>query len=90
MAGPIALITCAPCLLPFFQPASAMGMLMPATLTSMCGRHQGTRAVACATTVSTTQKASTASAVSQASTVTSGGPSLLRMLAKVIQHSKKG
>lgn len=66
-----------------FQPASAMGMLMPVTLTLMCGRHQGIAVVVSAMTVSTTRKASIASDVSQASTGTSGDPSLLQMLANV-------
>lgn len=57
-------------------PASAMDMPIPVTLTLMSGRHQGTGVVVSATTVSTTQKGSTASGVNQASTVTSGDPSL--------------
>ena len=56
---------------------------MPVTLTLMCGRHQETVVVASAMTASTTQKVSIASGVSQASTGTSGDPSLLQMLAKV-------
>jgi hypothetical protein len=59
-----------------------MAMLTPVTLTSMCGRHQGIAVVVSATTVSTTQKVSIANAASQASTVTSGDPSLLQTLAK--------
>jgi len=66
------------------EPASAMGMRMPVTLTLMCGRHQVIVVVASAMTVSTTQKVSIASDVSQASTGTSGDPSLLQMLAKSI------
>jgi hypothetical protein len=66
-----------------FQLVSAMAMLTPVTLTSMCGRHQGIAVVVSATTVSTTQKVSIANAASQASTVTSGDPSLLQTLAKV-------
>lgn len=58
-------------------------MLMPVTLTLMCGRHQGIVVVASAMTVSTTQKVRIASDVSQASTETSGDPSLLQMLANV-------
>lgn len=60
-----------------------MGMLMPVTLTLMCGRHQGIALVVSAMTVSTTRKVSIASDVSQASIGTSGDPSLLQMLAKV-------
>lgn len=65
------------------QPASAMGMPTPVTSTSTCGRRQGIEAVVSATTVSTTLKDSTVSAVSWVSTVTSGDPSLPQMLAKV-------
>lgn len=66
------------------EPASAMDMLMPVTLTLMCGRHQETVVVASAMTASTTQKVSIASGVSQASTGTSGDPSLLQMLANCV------
>lgn len=66
------------------EPASAMGMLMPVTLTLMCGRHQGIAVVVSAKTVSTTQKVSIASGVSQASTGTSGDLSLLQMLANCV------
>lgn len=75
-------MTCFPSML-LFQPASAMGTLMPVTLTLMCGRHQGIAAVVSAMTVSTTRKASIASDVSQAFTGTSGDPSLLQTLASV-------
>ena len=67
----------------FPQPASAMDMLTPVTLTLMCGRHQGIVVAASAMTVSTTQKVNTASDVSQASTGTSEDLSLPQMLANV-------
>lgn len=60
-----------------------MDMLTPVTLTLMCGRHQGIAVVVSAMTVSTTQKVSTASDVSQASTGTSEDLSLPQMLANV-------
>lgn len=63
------------------EPASAMDMLTPVTLTLMCGRHQGIVVAASAMTVSTTQKVNTASDVSQASTGTSEDLSLPQMLA---------
>lgn len=66
------------------EPASAMGMLMPVTLTLACGRRQAIAAVASALIVNTIRKVSIASDVSQASTGTSGDPSLLQMLAKCV------
>lgn len=65
------------------QPASAMGTQTPVTSTSTCGRHPGIAAVVSATTVNTTPRVSTVSAVSRVSTATSGGPSLPLMLVKV-------
>lgn len=72
------------------QPASAMGMLMPVTLTLACGRRQAIAAVASALIVNTIRKVSIASDVSQASTGTSGDPSLLQMLAKVSELEVPG
>lgn len=66
------------------EPASAMDMLTPVTLTLMCGRHQGIVVAASAMTVSTTQKVNTASDVSQASTGTSEDLSLPQMLANPV------
>lgn len=66
------------------EPASAMDMLTPVTLTLMCGRHQGIVVAASAMTVSTTQKVNTASDVSQASTGTSEDLSLPQMLANCV------
>lgn len=60
-----------------------MGMRMPVTSTLACGRRQAIAAVASVWIVNTTRKVSIASDVSQASTGTSGDPSLLQMLAKV-------
>lgn len=64
------------------EAASAMGTQTPVTSTSTRGRHQGIAAVVSATTVSTTLRVSTVSAVNQVSTATSGDPSLPLMLAK--------
>lgn len=61
--------------------ASVMGMPTPVTLTWMRGWHQATAVVVSATTVSTTQRGSTANAASQASTETCESPSLPQMLA---------
>lgn len=63
-----------------------MGMPTPVTLTWMRGWHQATAVVVSATTVSTTQRGSTASAASQASTETCESPSLPQMLANVSQQ----
>lgn len=60
-----------------------MGTLTPVTSTARCGRRQGTAAGASAPTASTTPKVSTASAVSRASTGTSGDLSPPQMPAKV-------
>lgn len=68
------------------QRASVMGMPTPVTLTWMRGWRRATAVVVSATTVSTTQRDSTASAASQASTETCESPSLPQMLANVSQQ----
>lgn len=68
------------------QRASVTGMLTLVILTWMRGWHQAIAVAASATTVSTTQKDSTVSAASRASTGTSGSHSLPRTPANVSQQ----